>query len=182
VKPDLSNLDEYQQAFLNLKFEVGLIQDIKRLENSDKLLVESIQLAHEDKLRTVCSGIAPYFPDPAVLVNKKVLLFSNLPARKLCNTKSEGMLMCSEKEGATREVEPIDCTEFSVGDVLTLEGIEAELFNWNNNKKLKNVKESWDLVSKGLKSDSEGFILLNTHKLLVNGKRIKSVHIDAKIK
>jgi len=54
-----SELNESLRAFLNLKFEVGLITEIGKLPKSDKLFLEKIKLATEETPRNVCSGLAP---------------------------------------------------------------------------------------------------------------------------
>ncbi|CAJ1345274.1 unnamed protein product, partial [Effrenium voratum] len=62
---------------------------------SDKLLVEQIDIG-EEVPRQICSGIGAFF-EPDQVVGKKVVIVSNLKARKMAGTASEGMLLCASK-------------------------------------------------------------------------------------
>ena len=43
--------------------------------------------------RTILSGIAQSYPDPAVLVGKQVLFIANFPPRKMMGIESQGMIL-----------------------------------------------------------------------------------------
>ena len=49
--------------------------------------------------RQILSGIAEWYPDPSVLVGKKVLIVANLKPRKMRGEVSQGMLLSAEKDG-----------------------------------------------------------------------------------
>ena len=63
----------------------------EKVEKSEKLLKFTLSLGNET--RTVLSGIAKSYPDPAALVGKKLVLLANLAPRKIMGTLSEGMLL-----------------------------------------------------------------------------------------
>ena len=46
--------------------------------------------------RTIVSGIAAYYPDPAALVGRQVCFIANLPPRKLRGIESQGMILSAE--------------------------------------------------------------------------------------
>jgi len=66
--------------------------------------------------------------DASVLNNKHILLFSNLPGKKMRGIKSEGMLLTTEKSKSESKLEvvPLDCGEFAVGDCALLDGTLQE--------------------------------------------------------
>ena len=44
----------------------------------------------------------PFYPDPSILVGKKVLAILNLPARKMAGEPSNGMLLSAEKDDVVK--------------------------------------------------------------------------------
>jgi methionyl-tRNA synthetase len=58
-------------------------------------------------IRQIVSGIALYFPDPAVLVGKKCMFVTNLEPRKIKGLESNGMLFAvSTPDGKFSLLEP----------------------------------------------------------------------------
>ena len=58
-------------------------------------------------IRQIVSGIALYFPDPAVLVGKKCMFVTNLEPRKIRGLESNGMLFAvSTPDGKFSLLEP----------------------------------------------------------------------------
>ncbi|CAJ1345273.1 unnamed protein product, partial [Effrenium voratum] len=78
-----------------IDFRVGEIKSCEKHPESDKLLVEQIDIG-EEVPRQICSGIGAFF-EPDQVVGKKVVIVSNLKARKMAGTASEGMLLCASK-------------------------------------------------------------------------------------
>lgn len=125
-KPEKMELsDPILNHFLKIKFVVGQITACENHQEADKLLVETINI-NEATPRNVCSGIKAHY-SPNELVGKKVLLFANLPTRKMVGVKSEGMLLCAES-GATVKV--IELADANVGDVVMFDGISVENYEW----------------------------------------------------
>ena len=77
--------------FEKLKLRVARVVACEKVEKSEKLLKFTLSLGNET--RTVLSGIAKSYPDPAALVGKKLVLLANLAPRKIMGTLSEGMLL-----------------------------------------------------------------------------------------
>ena len=44
----------------------------------------------------------PFYPDPQILVGKKVLAILNLPTRKMAGEPSNGMLLSAEKDDTVK--------------------------------------------------------------------------------
>jgi len=111
--------------FLKIKFVVGQINSCDVHPDADKLLVEKINIGEENE-RNVCSGLKMHY-NPADLVGKKILLFANLPTRKMVGIKSEGMLLCVESGDTVKVIELPDA---NVGDVVTFDGASQDQFEW----------------------------------------------------
>lgn len=83
--------------FSKVDLTVAEIIACEPIEKSDKLL--KITLDDGNKLRTVASGIAPYYTVDE-LVGRKVICVSNLKPAKLCGVLSEGMILAADlKDG-----------------------------------------------------------------------------------
>ncbi|MDO4548042.1 MAG: methionine--tRNA ligase [Clostridia bacterium] len=79
--------------FCKVKLVTARVIACERVENSDKLLKETVELKKGD-IRTVVSGIAKYY-SPEDMVGKTVVLVENLAPRKMRGVVSEGMLLCA---------------------------------------------------------------------------------------
>lgn len=91
--------------------------------------------------------------------------------------------MCANLgEGDNEVVSPLEMTQFNVGDNVTFDGVTEDDFEWKKVKKVKNIAENWDVVCKELRTDGEGFVVLNGHKLLINGVPLKSELKNADVK
>ncbi|CAE7775941.1 unnamed protein product [Symbiodinium sp. CCMP2592] len=86
-----------------IDFRVGEIKSCEKHPDSDKLLVEQIDVG-EEAPRQICSGIGKFFA-PDQVVGKKVVIVSNLKARKMAGTASEGMLLCASKKADPEDAE-----------------------------------------------------------------------------
>ena len=101
------------EDFAKVALRVALVTACEKVEKSDKLLKLTLSLGAET--RTVASGIAKYYK-PEEMVGKKVILVANLKPAVLRGVKSEGMILCAEKEGVVTLVEP--APEMPVGSVV----------------------------------------------------------------
>lgn len=85
-------------VFDKVELKVAQITSADHVEGADKLLKFHMDDGTEDG-RQILSGIAKWYPDPAVLVGKKVLIVANLKPRKMRGEVSQGMLLSAEKDG-----------------------------------------------------------------------------------
>ncbi|AVI94882.1 methionyl-tRNA synthetase [Oenococcus oeni] len=81
--------------FAKLRLIAGKIKSGEILKNSKKLIKWQIDDGSEDG-RQILSGIREWYPDPSVLVGKKVVIVANLKARKMAGEISQGMILCAE--------------------------------------------------------------------------------------
>jgi methionyl-tRNA synthetase len=80
--------------FKKLDLRVGTILEAKKHPDADKLLCFKVDLG-EDNPRSIVSGIAKFF-EPEALVGKQVVVVANLPARKIRQVESNGMILTVE--------------------------------------------------------------------------------------
>ena len=80
--------------FMKIKLIAARVIACERVENSEKLLKETLDVGG-GQTRTVCSGIAKYY-SPEEMVGKTVVMVANFAPRKMAGQLSEGMLLCAE--------------------------------------------------------------------------------------
>ena len=94
------NIEDFQKIDLRM----GQILSVEKVAEADKLLKLSVDLGpcvteslegEEEKrdIRQIVSGIALYFPDYSVLINKKCMFVANLEPRVIRGLKSDGMIL-----------------------------------------------------------------------------------------
>ena len=107
--------------FKKVEIRAGKILSAEKIPDTDKLLKLSVDFAEFDeqagadgqavrthKPRQIVSGIAAYFPDPAVLVGKICMFVTNLEPRMIRGFESNGMLF------AVSSANPDGTTAFSL--------------------------------------------------------------------
>ena len=134
------------EQFARIDLRVGTIVDAFNHPESEKLIVEEIDLGEPDGPRQIVSGLQDFYK-ASELVGKKVLVVANLPTAKLGGMPSAGMVLCgSADEKAKVEVlePPAACED---GEPAYLEGVDADLATPNQVKK----KKLWAPVAAELK-------------------------------
>ena len=76
-----------------VELKVGQIKKVERIEKSKKLYKLQVDVG-EKELRTLVSGLVPYYKEEE-LENKQVVVVTNLKPAKLCGTESNGMLLAA---------------------------------------------------------------------------------------
>ena len=61
--------------------------------------------AGDEDHRQILSGIAEWYPNPADLIGKKVIIVANLKPRKMRGEISQGMILSAEKDGVLQIIE-----------------------------------------------------------------------------
>src|SRR3989344_2465454 len=87
------------EDFKKVEMKIGEILSAEAIEGSEKLLKLRVDFA-EEKPRQVLTGIARYFPDPAVLVGKKCAFVINLPPREMMGLESQAMILAASNDNA----------------------------------------------------------------------------------
>ncbi len=80
------------ETFEKLDIRVGLVKDCQAVKKSKKLLQFTIDDGTGTD-RTICSGIAQYYENPAELIGKRILFVANFAPRKMMGIESQGMIL-----------------------------------------------------------------------------------------
>nr|MBR4279584.1 methionine--tRNA ligase [Clostridia bacterium] len=96
--PEAIDIDTFFQS----KIQVGRVLECTNVPKSKKLLQFRLSFG-KDGERTILSGIAQYYPDPAALVGKQIVAITNLKPRMMMGIESHGMILSAvDDEGNLR--------------------------------------------------------------------------------
>ena len=98
-----------------VKLKVGQIKNVERIEKADKLYKLTVDLGNE--LRTIVSGLVKYY-SAEELLNKQVVVVTNLKPVKLRGVESQGMLLAAGDDDIVK--------------LLTLDSNQGNLENGSN--------------------------------------------------
>lgn len=76
-----------------VELKVGQIKEVEKVTKSKKLYKLQVDVG-EKELRTIVSGLVPYYKEEELL-NKQVVVVTNLQPAKLCGVESNGMLLAA---------------------------------------------------------------------------------------
>ena len=82
--------------FAKIDLRVGVVEEATTVEKADKLLQLTV---HCGKRINVFAGVRSAYPDPSVLVGRRVVVVANLKPRKMRFGISEGMLLAMSGPG-----------------------------------------------------------------------------------
>jgi methionyl-tRNA synthetase len=82
------------EEFAKVELRAAVVRSAEKVEKADKLLRLSVDVG-EAEPRTIVAGIAQAYPDPAVLVGKRIVVVANLAPRPLRGITSHGMLLAA---------------------------------------------------------------------------------------
>ena len=88
-KKGIITIDELDKV----EFKVGQIKQVERVPKSKKLYKLSVDVGEKEP-RTIVSGIVPYYSEEE-LMNKQIMVVTNLKPVKLCGIESQGMLLAA---------------------------------------------------------------------------------------
>ncbi len=86
------SIDEFKKG----EIRIGTILSVEKVENADKLL--RLRVDFGEKSRQIVSGIAAYYPDPALLVGVSCAFATNLEPRTIRGLVSDGMILAASTE------------------------------------------------------------------------------------
>ncbi|WP_034551495.1 methionine--tRNA ligase [Carnobacterium funditum] len=92
------------EDFDKVELKVAEVIDCGKVEGADKLLKFRLDAGDENH-RQILSGIAEWYPNPADLIGKKVIIVANLKPRKMRGEISQGMILSAEKDGKLQIIE-----------------------------------------------------------------------------
>ncbi|WWY81988.1 methionine--tRNA ligase [Pediococcus pentosaceus] len=103
------------EAFDKVELRVAEVLEAGPVKGADKLLKFKLDAGDEEP-RQILSGIAQSYPDPSVLVGKKVVIVANLKPRKMRGEMIQGMILSTEHDDQVKVVMVDD--QHQNGDVL----------------------------------------------------------------
>jgi len=112
------SIDEKSEKSFPLNLKVAKIIDVKDHPNADKLYVLQIDLGTEK--RQLVAGLKEHYSN-SELLNKKIIVITNLKHAKLRGVESQGMLLAGD-DGQNVGVLTVDKSE--AGDEVYLDGYE----------------------------------------------------------
>ena len=98
--------------FAKIEFKIGVIKECVKHPNADRLLVFQIDVG-EEKPRQIISSIAEFYK-PEDVINKRVVVVTNLKKAKFRGMESNGMLMCASLDN-DEDVELLTITKNFAG-------------------------------------------------------------------
>ncbi len=168
-KLDLKDAEKWKKKFSGnfldfsvLNIKIGKIIEIESHPNASHLYVLKVDIG-EDKPRTICAGLTKFFK-PEYLLNRKVLVLTNLKKANLSGVDSEGMVLTAEKR---KKVELFELENSSIGENLIAEGQTP-------NKNQIDI----EILKKVELSVKENTLLWEETPLLINGKEVKTININ----
>jgi methionyl-tRNA synthetase len=82
-------------TFAQVELRVAQIEQVEEVPGSNKLYKLQISLGSEEPKRQLVSGIKKFYT-PEDLLNKKIIIVSNLEPAKIMGLESQGMLLAAE--------------------------------------------------------------------------------------
>jgi glutaminyl-tRNA synthetase len=80
--------------FAKLDLRVGVVREATTVEEAKKLIRLKVDLG-EGRLRQIFAGLRAFYPDPSVLLGKRVIVIANLKPRQMKFGLSEGMVLAA---------------------------------------------------------------------------------------
>ncbi len=168
-KLDLKDAEKWKKKFsgnfLNfsiLNIKTGKIIEVESHPNASHLYVLKIDIG-EGKPRTICAGLTKFFK-PEYLLDRKVLVLTNLKKANLSGVDSEGMVLTAEKR---KKVELFELENSSIGENLIAE-------NQTPNKNQIDI----ETLKKVELSVKENTLLWEENPLFINGQEVKTININ----
>jgi len=132
-----------------LNIQVGVIRKAWKHPSADSLLVEEIDLG-DGNVRQVVSGLAKFF-SPDDIVNRRVVLITNVKPGKLRDVMSAGLVLCASNKDHT-VVEPLIPPEGAkLGERISFAGFDGKPEDVLNPK-----KKQLDKITPHLRTDENG--------------------------
>jgi len=96
---DKENKEITYEEFKKINLKVGTIEDAEEIPKSDRLIKLTVNVGKEK--RTILAGIKKFYKLDDLL-NKQVVVLTNLKPRKMMNIESQGMILAAEDKGGIK--------------------------------------------------------------------------------
>ncbi len=101
----------------SIELKTGVVLDVQNHPTAEHLYVTKVD-AGEEKPRTIVSGLVKYYK-PEEVLNKHVLLASNLKSAELGGVLSQGMILCAAKK---KKMELVSTEGMKIGSIAYRKG------------------------------------------------------------
>ena len=151
-----------EEKFQKHELRVAKIIAIERHPDADKLYIEKIDLGNGET-RQIVSGLVPYYKEEELL-NKNIILVTNLKPAKLKGVISQGMLLAANDKNKKPEVLFADAEP---GTRLLLENVASETDNNADEITIDSFfADKWHV--------KDNIFCFEGKPLMINGKKIKT--------
>ncbi len=103
-------------TFKKVEMKVGQIVEINRVDGADKLYKLQVDLG-EEQPRQIVTGLVPFYNEEELL-NKKVVVVSNLKPAKFRGEESNGMILAAGSEEGGFSILTLD-REAPIGSIVS---------------------------------------------------------------
>ena len=174
-KPKNAPANPNQPDICKLEFKVGVITKAWVHPEADKLYCEEIDCG-EEKPRQIASGLRAHYTLEQ-MQGQRLLVVSNLKAKKLVGFPSHGMVLCAaeKKEDGTEKVEFVEPPAGAeLGEIIKFEGLpDPEPFSGAQVEK----KKVFQACAEGMKTTDEGIAAWNGHVFMTSAGPCKAITI-----
>ncbi|CDS12003.1 hypothetical protein LRAMOSA04199 [Lichtheimia ramosa] len=146
-----------------VNLRVGKVVNVEKHPGGEHLFIEQVDLAEESP-RTIVSGLAPYMAMDSLL-NKKVVVVSNMKPSRFRGVLSQGMLLAAtSKDNQVALLEPAADSE--LGERIQI--ADATEPEQDAPPILKPKQRVFESVAEFLKTDENGKAIYKGHPLKTN--------------
>ncbi|MGV8086446.1 MAG: methionine--tRNA ligase [Candidatus Woesearchaeota archaeon] len=125
LSSDSKNSNATNITFDNVQLRVAKITSVERHPNAEKLYIEKLDFG--DEYRQIVSGLVPYYSSEELL-NKKIIVVTNLEPATIRGVESNGMLLAAEENGVVGLLQ----TNSEIGEYVYINNLDS--------KKLEHIK------------------------------------------
>lgn len=166
---------ESDTSFSVLDIKVGVINKVWKHPGADALYVEEIDIG-EAAPRQIVSGLAKFLTEEQML-NRKVLVLTNVKAGKVRDVLSSGLVLCASNSDHTQCEPVVPPAEAKIGEKVTVAGFEGAPEEVLNPK-----KKQFEKIQPDLTTDGSGVACYQKIPFMLSGKPCTSSILNAVVK
>lgn len=166
---------ESDTSFSALDVKVGVINKVWKHPGADALYVEEIDIG-EANPRQIVSGLAKFLTEEEML-NRKVLVLTNVKAGKVRDVLSSGLVLCASNSDHTQCEPVVPPVDAKIGEKVTVAGFEGVPEEVLNPK-----KKQFEKIQPDLATDASGVACYQGIPFMLSGKPCTSRIVNAIVK
>lgn len=166
---------ESDTSFSVLDVKVGVITKVWKHPGADALYVEEIDIG-EANPRQIVSGLAKFLTEEQML-NRKVLVLTNVKAGKVRDVLSSGLVLCASNSDHTQCEPVVPPSDAKIGEKVTVAG-----FDGTPEEVLNPKKKQFEKIQPDLTTDASGVACYQGIPFMLSGKPCTSSIVNAIVK